>query len=131
MTADFRFIPNATQRDSSKFSAQGIGDRLAEARFANSGRPEKAKDRASPTGIQFSDGKVLDDAALNFLEAVMVAIEDFLGLLKVNDVVSGLGPRQIGEHLHVRDNHGVFRASARDMVQPLELFFGSGEHTLA
>ena len=130
MTPDFRFIANSSQRYASKFSAKRIRDRLAETCLTDSRGPEKTKDRAPSARIQLSHGEELHDATFYFFQTVMVAIEDSLGSLKIGIILGRLVPWQIRQHLHVRNDHGVFRTCAWDMVQALQLLFRSGENAL-
>ena len=51
MPADFRFIANAAQAHAREFAAERIGNRLAQAGFADAGRPDKTQDRPVSFGI--------------------------------------------------------------------------------
>jgi hypothetical protein len=45
MTSNLRFVAHTAQREAHKLAASGTGNGFTQARFANSRRPDKAKDR--------------------------------------------------------------------------------------
>ncbi len=64
VTADFRFVTNATQRHAHIFAAGRLGDRLGERGLADAGRADEAQDRATDfrrTGLY---RQILDDPLL-------------------------------------------------------------------
>src|ERR1700722_14996418 len=60
----------------------------------------------------------------------MITVEDGLGSFQIGIVLRRFVPRQIRQHLHVRNYHGGFRTGAGDMVETLQLFFRSGADAL-
>ena len=82
-------MDNATHR---------LGDRLAEARLAHTGRPDERKDGARASAprvgrssvgslaLQLAHGQEFDDAFLDLVEAGVVSIELFLGRSEVEGV---------------------------------------------
>ena len=61
---------------------------LREARLADAGRPDEAEHRALELLRERLHGEVLEDALLDLLEAVVVLVEDLLGLLRGRSVSS-------------------------------------------
>src|SRR5262249_6456457 len=88
VTADLRFVAHPAETDPHKLAAECVGDRLAEARFAYAGRPEKTEDRAVSLRIELPHGQIFDQPLLNFLQIVVVAIEDLLRLIEIEVVLA-------------------------------------------
>ena len=61
------------------FRPKRIGDRLAEAGFADAWRSEETQDRSPAFGIQFAHGEIFDEAAFDLFQIVVIAIENFAG----------------------------------------------------
>ena len=68
-----------------------------EAGLAHARRAHEAEERALHLVLELAHGEVLDDALLDLLQAVVVLVEDLLGLLEVQVVLGGLAPGQ-GDH---------------------------------
>src|SRR5207244_4464851 len=95
-SANFCLIAHSAEADPDKFAAERVGDRLAETGFADAWRSKKAEDRSVPVGIEFADRQKFDQPLLHFLQVVMIAVENLLGLIEVEIVLTELVPRQIG-----------------------------------
>src|SRR5205085_12019061 len=87
MSANFRFVAHPAETDPDKFASKRVGNRLAETRFADAGRPEETEDRTMPGRIQFAHRQILDQPLFHFLQIVMVAIENLLGLIEIEIVL--------------------------------------------
>ena len=61
MAANFRLVADAAEAHALEFSAECIGDRLAEARLAHAGRSEEAENRTVARRIQLSHGEKFDE----------------------------------------------------------------------
>ena len=83
-----------------------------------------------PLRIEFAHGQILDQPLLNFLQIVMVAIEDLLCLIEIKVVLAQFVPRQIGDDLDVTDDDGELRAGRRNEIEPLQFALGLFHHFL-
>ena len=126
MSANLRFVADAAETDADEFPAERVGDRLAKAGLADSGRAEKTEDRSMPLRIEFAHGEIFDQPPLHFFEIVMVAIENLLGLVEIEIVLAHFRPGQIGDGLDVADDDGIFRAGRRNEIEPLQFALGLG-----
>src|SRR5205807_953689 len=64
VAADLGLVPNAAERDSHEFSAERLGDALAERGLSDSGRPDEAEDRTLHLLDHRLNGEVLENALL-------------------------------------------------------------------
>ena len=80
MAADLGLVAHAAQRLAGELAARGARDRAAERGLADARRADQAQDRAlQPVGAGL-DREIFDDPLLDLLQAVMVLVEDPLGL---------------------------------------------------
>ena len=124
VAADLGLVADAAERDARELAAQRVGDGLTQARLADPGRSQETEDRAAPGRVELADREVFDEPALDLGQPVMVAVEHFLRVVEVGVVLAELGPGQVGEHLHVGNDHAVFRAGAGNVDEPLEFLLG-------
>ena len=73
------------------------------------GGPTKQRDRAAALGFEFADGEVFDDAALNFVQIVVIAVEDGAGFLEIDFVGGFDSPGELGEDLEIGADNAIFR----------------------
>ena len=97
MAADVGLVAHAAQRDADEVSAHRLGDRFAERSLADAGRADEAQDRAAAVGFELAHGEIFDDAALDLVQVVMIAIEDLARLGQVDLVVGFDRPRQLAD----------------------------------
>ena len=83
MAADLGLVADAAEREADEIAARGLGERLAERGLADAGRPDEAEDRALHLVDALLHREVLEDPFLDLLQAVVVVVEDLLGLLDV------------------------------------------------
>ena len=76
MAADLRFVVHAAEADAHELAAHGARDRLAERGLADAGRTDEAQDRRLALRRELAHGEILDDAALDLVETVMILVED-------------------------------------------------------
>src|SRR5438876_10499889 len=126
MSANLRFIPNTAQTHSHKLPTERISDRLTEACLADTGRPEKTKNRAVSLRVQFADGEIFDQSPFYFFKVVMIAIEDLLGLVEIEIILAQFRPRQLCDRFDIAHDHGILRAGRGDSIDPPHLRIGLG-----
>ena len=58
----------------------------------------------------------------------MVAIEDLLGLVEIEIVLTQLVPRQVSDDLDIADDDGKLGTGRWNKIQTLQLFLGLSHH---
>ena len=106
VSADFSLIVHAAQGKPLEFSAEGSGDGFPEARFAYAWRAHKAQYGAMCLGIQLVNAQKFKDAVLDFVQAVVVFIQDGLGVGYVQIVLGYLFPGQFAQELKIGMQYG-------------------------
>ncbi len=112
--ADLGLVAHAADRDALELAAQRLGDRLPERGLADAGRPDEAEDRPVQVVLQLAHGEELEDAVLDLLEVVVVAVEDLARVLEVEVVLARRVPGQRQDPVEVRADHAVLGALRRD-----------------
>ncbi len=121
MPADLGLVAHAADTDALELAAHGLGDAVAQARLADAGRADEAEDRPVQVGLELAHREELEDAVLDLLEVVVVAVEDPAGVGHVEIVVAAHVPRQRDDPVQVGADHGVLGALRRDVGEPVEL----------
>ena len=88
VAADLGLVAHAAERQAHELAARRARDALGEAGLADAGRADEAEDRALELLRERLHREVLEDALLDLLEAVVVLVEDLLGLLRGRSVSS-------------------------------------------
>ena len=83
-----------------------------------------------PLRVQFADREIFNEPLLNFLQIVMIAIEDLLRLIEIKIIIAQLVPRQISNDLDVTDDDRKFGAGRRNEIEPLQFALGLFHHRL-
>src|SRR5208283_1397790 len=94
MSANLRFVPHATERYADELPTEGAGDASAQRSFADARWADEAQDGAfpdrglcRPVAPEFQHAQVFQDAFLDRLEVVVIAVENPFGLDDVQLVV--------------------------------------------
>ncbi len=87
MAADLGFVAHAAQGDTRELAFDGLGDRARERGLADARRTDEAEDGAFELLRERLDGQVLDDAILDLLEAVVVAVQDLARVREVQVIL--------------------------------------------
>src|SRR5438874_391192 len=117
MSADLRFVPDAAQTHPHKFSAERIGNRLAETGLPHARWSDETKNRAVSLRVQLADREIFDQPTFYFFKIVMISIQDLLRLIKIKIVLAQFRPRQLGDRFDVADDHRILRTGRRDNVE--------------
>ncbi len=75
VAADLGLVVHAAERDALELAAGGARDRLAERGLAHARRADEAQDRALAGGVELPHREVLEDPALDLVEAEVVLVE--------------------------------------------------------
>ena len=121
VAAYLSLVVDASQGDAHILAAQGFGDALAERCLAHSRRAVKAEDGSLVRFAVAQGGQMFQNALLHLFHAVVVAIEDVLGIADVQVVVSVNTPRQADNGLQVVELHVVIRYLRIDAFEFLQL----------
>ena len=92
MAPDFRLVLHPAQGDADELPPHGPGDGTPEGGLADPRRTDEAEDRPLVIAPQGTDRQVFEDALLDFLEVVMVLIENLLGVADVELIFGPLLP---------------------------------------
>jgi hypothetical protein len=84
---DLGLVAHAAEAEAVELASQCVGDRAADRGFADPGRAHQQQDRPGDGLLQRADGEELDDAVLDVLEAVVVAVEDAPRLAEIELVL--------------------------------------------
>ena len=122
MTADFRLVTDAAETDSDIFSVQSLCYAPAETSLASSGRSDKQQDGTLVVFLQLHNGKVLQDTFLDFIQSVVVGIQDFLGPIQVDILCHFLLPRKLQHEVQVVADDALLGAAGALHFQLLNLF---------
>ena len=80
MSSDFSFIPHSSKGHSVEFAVEGSRYAFTQGSLADTGRPYKANDGALGVFFEFTDREVLDDSLFYLCHAVVVVIQNVLGI---------------------------------------------------
>src|SRR5262249_48676056 len=124
--ANLRLVAHTAQAHADKLAVHRAGNRRAEGRFADAGRPYEAQDRAftfaahiialslvlllavhAALGAQPAHGQEFHDALFDVLEAVMILVQHFAGVRNVQVIFGKLGPGQVDQPIEIGADHAV------------------------
>ncbi len=124
MPADLGLVAHAADADALELAAHRFGDRAPERGLAHAGRADEAEDRPVQVALELAHGEVLEDAVLDLLEVVVVAVEDLARVLDVEVVLARGVPGQRDDPVEVGADDRVLGAGRLDLGQALELALG-------
>lgn len=98
VSLDLGDVCEATDGEAEELAVERARDRLADGGLADSGWANEADDLALYGSAKFADGKELEDPIFDILEAVVILVEDLLGVR--DRIVLGrvLSPRYLDTH---------------------------------
>ena len=112
VAADLGLVAHAAQRQPHELASGRLRDRSRERRLADAGRSHEAQDRALELLHQRLHRQVLEDALLDLLQAVVVLVEDPLGLDDVELLLGLLVPGQGEDPVDVVAHDGRLGATS-------------------
>jgi hypothetical protein len=108
MPLDFGLVAHAANREAEELAPQRLGDRFADRGLANARRADQQQDRARHFALHRAHREEFDDAVLDVLEAIMVAVEDLACPRQVELVLGQHAPRQHRQPVEIVAGDGVF-----------------------
>ena len=124
MTADFRFIAHAAKRHTNVFPSGRFGDGLTQRGFTYPRRSHQTKDWPLDFVHPALNREIFKDAILHALQAIVIGIEDLLGLTQVFFDLTARIPRHLHHPVDVATHDGRFRRHRRHHLQLLQFRFG-------
>src|SRR6266446_74727 len=124
MAANFSLIAHAAERDADELASGGVADGHGQRDFADARRSDEAKDGAFGIFYELAYGKEFEDALFDFIEAVMLVVENFFGGFDVTDFFGTLLPGYGEQPIEIVAAHGGFGGHGRHQFQALELLDG-------
>ena len=124
VSADLRLVAHPTHRNALEGPAHRLGHGAAERGLAHSRRADEAQDRGARVGLELAHRQELENAVLDALDVVVVAIERLTGVSQVEVVLARLGPGQAGQPLEVGPDHAVLRRLGREVLEARQLTLG-------
>jgi hypothetical protein len=102
VSANLRLVAHTAKRHADIFSSDGAGDRLAEARLADTRWANKAENRRP----KFVAGKLphrdeLHDTLLDLLQPVVILVQDPRGFFQVKPIFCLVRPRQLRQPFEI------------------------------
>ena len=121
VAADLGLVAHAADADALELAAQRAGDRLAQRRLADAGRPDEAEDRAARVRLELAHGEELEDAVLDLLDVVVVGVEHLARVVEVEVVLGADAPRQRRDPLQVGADDAVLGGLGGQLLQAVQL----------
>jgi len=111
VTAYFGLVVESAERHSLVFTPQGMCDRFANRGLAHAGRANEAYNRRLAARVVHNQGKLLEYALFDLVEAVVVVFEYFACFFEVSYRCCLLMPRQLDQRVEIGVEHRVVRAT--------------------
>lgn len=124
VATDFGFVAYAAEADSDEFASEGVCDAFGEGGFSDAWGTDEAEDAAADVFCELMDGEVFDYAVFDFFEAVVVAVEDFLGGFQVAFIAGGFAPWEIEQPFDVCAGNGGLGRHGGHLCQAVEFAGG-------
>ena len=123
VAADLGLVVYAAETHADKSASHGLRDRLCDRGLADARRADETENLSLRVARQLLYGEHFDDAFLDLLHAVMVAVKNAPCVLQVKVVLRALRPWQLKQALDIRLRHGLLMRSARQGVKAVDLLF--------
>src|SRR5258708_20113215 len=131
VAGNLRFVTYDAQRNADELAPRGMSDGHRKRSLADAWRSDKTENRALGIFHKLADGQKFQDALLDFLQAVMLVIENLFGGTDVPDFLGSLLPRHRQQPIEIISAHGRFGGHWRDGFGPREVLDGFFAYFLA
>src|SRR5581483_1219578 len=121
MTADLGFVVHAAERDAHELAPGRPRDRLAERGLADAGRSDEAKYRALALRVEFAHGEILENAALDLFEAVMILVEHLARPFDIDRLFAQHRPGQGDQPVEIGADHRMLAGAFGHALQAAQL----------
>src|SRR5580658_197677 len=130
MAANFGLVAHAAEREAHELASGGLGDRHAQRRLSHARRADEAEDGAFGILDELADGEELEDALLDFFQAVVVFVEHFFRVVDGASLFAAFLPRHGQQPVDVVAAYGGLGRHRRHGFELLQLLDGLVEHVL-
>src|SRR5690554_541899 len=124
VTTDFRFVTHATQGHAGVFPVGSLGNGLPQRGLAHTGRPYQAQYRPFDLLHPALHRQVLKDAFLDFIQAVVVPVENLARFFQVVANAAALFPGHCQHPVDVAPHYRGFGRHGRHHLQLVQFRFG-------
>ena len=130
MSADLRLISDSSKADPHKNLIQRLCNRLRDRCLSGSGRSDQTKDRSVRLFCHKTDRQIFQYPLLDFLETVMILLQNLSCLLQVTVVPGHFVPRKAEQRLDVSPDHSSLRRIAGCILKAADFIAESVLHLL-
>ncbi len=130
VTAYFGLVVESAERHSLVFTPQGMCDRFANRGLAHAGRANEAYNRRLAARVVHNQGKLLEYALFDLVEAVVVVFEYFACFFEVSYRCCLLMPRQLDQRVEIGVEHRVVGRRGVEAAQFLYFLLEERPHFL-
>ena len=134
MTADFRLVVNAAQRDTYQFPSGCPGNAHGNTGFSGARRSYQAKHAAANVRGEAAHRQILQDPFFDFFQAIVVLIQHFPCKSKILNLFRGYSPWKIQTDIKIAAQHcrfgraeGLFAQTAEFLFQFFPHFFRAAQ----
>ena len=124
MSADFCLVPHASERNANEIAPHRISDRSPKRGLSHARRPDEAEDGRFTLGPQFKNSQVFEDAFFDFIEVIVIAVENFSRFDDIDLFCCENIPGQCYKPVQIRSRYRVLRGRGRHSAQPPQFAFG-------
>ena len=117
VTADLSLVTHAAQGDAVALSADRLTDGGRDGGFADAGRADQTDDLPLRLIAQLADSELFDDALLDLIQTVVVAVKLFAHSLQIDILLCRRIPRKLQNGVDVGLDHAGFVGADRQTLQ--------------
>src|SRR5215813_13902155 len=121
MTANIRLIMDSTQTLAHELAIHRPSDALPERSLAYSRGTHQAQNGTFPFRHELTNREKFNNALFHFLESVMVSVQNFTRLRKIDLFFGKNAPREFRQPVQISPYHRVFRRHLRNTLKPRQL----------
>ena len=122
VAADLGLVPHAAQAEPDVLAVEAFGDGAGDAGLAHARGAHQADDLGLDVGGQLADGQHLQDAVLDLFQAVVVVVQDLLGLADVQVILGKGVPGQVQAGVQIGADDGGLLVAALHLGQAVHFF---------
>ena len=130
MAANLGLVAHAAQRHAHELAARRLGNRHAQRGLADARRPDEAENRALRILHQLPHGEKFKNAFLDFLQAVVVRVQDLLRVLDGANLLRSLLPRHCQQPVEIVARDGRLGRHRRHRLELFQLLHRLLKHIL-
>ncbi len=122
MASDLCFIAYTAERDMNELPSERTCHRRGERGLAHTRRADEAEDRRALFHVKLMDSEVVEDAFLDLLEPVVIALKHGARLFDVCHVLRPLRPGKCKDPIEIATDDAGFWGKGVERLQAMDLF---------